>query len=190
MMYVLLDLDHTVSNAFWRDSMIGVESWDKYHEESQHDKPFKNVANLINSLASVGYVIIGITGRNEKFRQLTTNWLLKHRIDVDELLMRPDGNFEKNGIVKIKLIDDRFKKNYKEIQFLIDDNEDTILEFFKLGIATLQVRHIREVSNGHDQPSKSANEQNGNTRTDNGSGNIAKSDENNGTEQRNLQELS
>jgi hypothetical protein len=147
-MYVLLDLDHTISNAFWRDSMIGVESWDKYHEASKDDQPFRNMVSLINSLASVGYTIIGITGRNEKFRQLTTNWLLKHRIDVDELLMRPDDNFEKNGVMKIKAIEERFKKNYKEIQFLIDDNEETILEFFKLGIPTLHVRNINEVRNG------------------------------------------
>jgi hypothetical protein len=180
-MYVLLDLDHTVSNAFWRDSMIGVESWDKYHEASKDDKPFKNVVNLVNSLASVGYTIIGVTGRNEKFRQLTTNWLLKHKIDVDELLMRPDGNFEKNGVMKLQLVEERFKKNYKEIQFLLDDNETTILDFFNLGIPTLQVRNINEVGNGRNSEQ---DRQVG--RTDNGSRNIPVSNGDNEEEQRNL----
>jgi hypothetical protein len=176
--------------------MIGVDSWDAYHEASKDDKPFKNIARLINSLASMSYVIIGITGRNEKFRQLTTKWLLEHRIDVDELLMRPDGNFEKNGIVKMALVEERFKKNYKNIQFLIDDNEDTILAFHKLGITTLQVRNINEVKNGHDQSSKpdtgAAGEvgQNGQVGTSNGSGNIPESNGDNEAEQSDLQKLS
>jgi len=192
-MYVLLDLDHTIANSFWRDSMIGTESWDVYHEASKDDKPFQNIARLINSLASMSYVIIGITGRNEKFRQLTTKWLLEHRIDVDELLMRPDGNFEKNGIVKMALVEERFKNNYKNIQFLIDDNEDTILSFHKLGITTLQVRNINEVKNGHDQSSKSdtgAAREAGQNGTNNGSGNIPESNGDNEAEQSDLQKLS
>jgi hypothetical protein len=186
-MYVLLDLDHTIANSFWRDSMIGVNSWDEYHEASKDDKPFKIITRLVNSLAAMNYVIIGITGRNEKFRQLTTKWLLEHRIDVDELLMRPDGDFSKNGDVKTKLIENRFKGNYKLIQFLIDDNEDTIRIFQLLGITTLQVRNINEVKNGYEQSNKSDNGQVG---TNNGSGNIPESNGDNETEQSNVQKLS
>jgi hypothetical protein len=140
--FILIDLDHTVSNAFWRNSMIGVNTWDEYHEQSKNDKPFTRVIMLINSLGSVGYEIIGLTGRNEKFRQLTTNWLLANKADIDELLMRPDGNFEKNGPMKIALIEERFKKNYKDIHFLIEDNDQTIQDFYNIGIATLQIRNI------------------------------------------------
>jgi hypothetical protein len=147
---ILVDLDHTISNAFWRDSMIGTVPWDQYHEESKHDKPFKNVVHLINTLWIAGYKIIGLTGRNDKFRQLTTQWLLKYGVDMDEILMRPDDVFLKNADMKVKLIEDRFKKNYKDISFLIDDNEDTILTFSKLGITTLQIRNINGEKDGID----------------------------------------
>jgi hypothetical protein len=147
-MFILVDFDHTISNAFWRDSIIGVVPWDEYHEESKHDKPFWNVVQLLNSLWYAGHTIIGLTGRNEKFRKLTNDWLLEHDIQIDEILMRPDGNFMKNGIVKKMLIEERFKGDYKNISFLIDDNEDTILEFFNLGITTLQIRNINGEENG------------------------------------------
>jgi hypothetical protein len=182
-MYVLLDLDHTIANSFWRDSMIGIEPWDVYHEASKDDKPFKKITRLVNSLAAMSYVVVGITGRNEKFRQLTTKWLLSNKIDVDELLMRPDNDFSKNGEMKIKLINDHFKGDYSRIQFLIDDNEETILAFSKLGITTLQVRNINEVRNGHEQPSKPAT---GEVGTNNGSGNIPVSNGDNEEKQRNL----
>jgi hypothetical protein len=155
--------------------MIGIESWEKYHEESQYDKPFKKVVNLINSLSSVGYTIIGLTGRNEKFRQLTTNWILKYKVDIHELLMRPDENFLKNAELKLKLIEDHFKGDYRDIHFLIDDNEDTILAFFKLGIGTLQVRNISEVENGRDI-----------SRTGNGSKDSRRSTQNNEGEKQSI----
>jgi hypothetical protein len=142
-MYILLDIDHTIANSFHRDSMIGAVPWDDYHAAAKDDKPFLKVVNLINSLSSVGYIIIGVTGRNEKFRRLTLDWFLKNHIDIDELLMRPDDNFIKNGEMKKTLITERFNGDFRQIHFLIDDNEDAILEFYKLGITTLQIRNIK-----------------------------------------------
>jgi hypothetical protein len=141
-MFILVDLDHTLSNAFWRDSIIGAVPWDEYHEESKHDKPFWNIVQIINSLWYAGHTIIAVTGRTEKHRQLTNNWLLEYDINIDEILMRPDDVFLKNAEMKVKLVEDRFKKNFKDIGCLIDDNEETILAFFNLGITTLQIRNI------------------------------------------------
>jgi hypothetical protein len=143
MMYILVDIDHTIANSFWRDHMIGRASWDEYHAAGKDDIPFRKVVNLINSLSTMSYNIIAVTGRNEKFRQLTLNWFLKHHIDVDELLMRPDDNFVKNGELKVAMIKERFNGNYRDIHFLIEDNEESVIAFFGLGITTLQIRNIK-----------------------------------------------
>jgi hypothetical protein len=140
--YFIFDIDHTISNSFWRDGMIGTSSWDDYHEASKNDYPFIKVINLINSLYNQGYAIICITGRPEKFRSLTVDWLLDYKVEVDELLMRPDDCFLKNQELKIKLVEDHFKKYYKDIQFIVDNNEEVCLEFAKLGISSLQIRNI------------------------------------------------
>jgi hypothetical protein len=141
-MYILLDIDHTISNSFWRDSMIGNVSWDDYHAASKDDKPFRHVINLVNSLVVMGYTIILVTGRNEKFRQLTLQWFLKYRIDIDELLMRPDDVFLKNAEMKTELIKKRFDGNFKQIHFAIDDNEEACITFRNLGITSLQIRNV------------------------------------------------
>jgi uncharacterized HAD superfamily protein len=141
--YILVDIDHTMANSFWRDHMIGKETWDEYHAASKDDIPFRKVVNLINSLSAMDYNIIAITGRTEKFRQLTLNWFLRYHIDVDELLMRPDDVFLRNAEMKVELIRIRFDNSYKDIHFLIEDNEETVIEFFKLGITTLQIRNIK-----------------------------------------------
>lgn len=149
-MIILVDLDHTLSNAFWRDSIIGAVPWDEYHEESRHDKPFWNVVQLVNSLWYAGHTIMGLTGRTEKFRGLTNTWLLEYDVNMDEILMRPDDVFLKNAEMKVKLVEEHFSGDYRNIGFLIDDNEQTILAFFNLGITTLQIRNISGEKNEQD----------------------------------------
>jgi uncharacterized HAD superfamily protein len=157
-MFILVDFDHTVANSFWRDSMIGTVPWDEYHEQSKYDKPFWNVVQLINSLWYQGHTIIGVTGRTEKHRKLTNDWLLEYDINIDEILMRPDDLFLKNAEMKVKLVEDRFKKDYKSIGFLIEDNEDACLAFQKLGITTLQIRNINEAVNGTNNRTRDGSE--------------------------------
>jgi hypothetical protein len=128
--------------------MIGMVSWDEYHEAGARDNAFDHAIELINSLYMAGYEIIAITGRNERFRKLTMDWFIENEVDIEEILMRPDGNFLKNGELKVELIRERFKGSYKQIHFLIDDNEGAILEFNKLGIATLQIRNVQEPLHG------------------------------------------
>jgi hypothetical protein len=141
-MIVIADIDHTVSNAFWRDSQIGSVPWDEYYANLAYDKPFRYVINLLNSLSWAGYTIIGITGVPEKFRQLRLDWLIKYHVDIDELLMRPNDVFLKNSEMKVKLVTERFNNDFKKIHFILDDNEETVIDFFNLGIPTLQVRNI------------------------------------------------
>jgi phosphoglycolate phosphatase-like HAD superfamily hydrolase len=142
-MKIVIDIDHTVANSFWRDNMIGTVPWDEYYENGKYDKPFANVANLINNLSASGYEIIGFTGRPEKFRTLTVSWLVKYQINIDTILMRPDDNFIKNSELKIILIKEYFGNDFSKVHFIIDDNEESILEFYKLGIPTLQIRNIK-----------------------------------------------
>jgi len=143
-MYIIVDIDHTLANSFWRDHMIGNVPWDEYHEESKYDKPFQNVIDLIKALAMQGYHIVAVTGRTEKHRGITVNWLIKNNVHIHDLLMRPDDIFLKNSEMKINLITKYVGGNMRLIDFLIDDNEETILAFQKLGITTLQIRNIGE----------------------------------------------
>lgn len=143
-MFYLVDLDHTLSNSFWRDHMIGNVPWDDYHAQSIHDKPFPKAKALINALSKNGDQIIAVTGRTERHRGITIDWLISNEILVNDLLMRPDNIFLKNADMKVWLVSTYFNNYFDNIAFLIEDNEDTILAFHKLGIATLQIRNINE----------------------------------------------
>ncbi len=139
---VLVDIDHCLSNAFPRDGMIGNNTWDEYHEASLRDEPLHDVVMFINTLYASGFHIIGLTARPGKWRQLTNDWLLKHGVQLTELLMRGDEEFRPSREMKIALAISFFatKEKVKEsVAFVLDDREDVCAAFKALGITALQV---------------------------------------------------
>lgn len=142
---ILVDIDHTLSAAWHRDGMIGGEGgWDAYHAASSEDDPIHDVMALINSLATGldDWYIIALTARPEKWRSVTTEWLIKHCIFVDEILMRPDEAFHPAPEIKVQLAQERFPGDQLKdnVAFLIEDREDVCEAFHQLGITTLQVK--------------------------------------------------
>lgn len=136
--YVLVDIDHTLSNAAWRDNMIGVASWDEYHSAAINDNPIHDIAELVKSLHN-RYTVIGFTARPEKFRGMTSRWCFLHEIPLDELLMRDYDNYEKAPETKLNLIKKRFGQSVDQIAFALEDRDDCCVALRGLGITVLQV---------------------------------------------------
>lgn len=138
---ILCDIDHTISDAFWRDELIGGPGgWDEYHKNSMKDQPLHDVVAMINALHAAGYEIIGLTARPGKWRRLTMDWMLQHGVKIDELLMRPDDSYHPAPEIKMKLALARFPEPIKDhIAFVLDDREDVVEAFKGMGITSMQV---------------------------------------------------
>lgn len=150
---ILFDLDHTLSASWRRDHMLGNCSWDEYHAEGMHDEPCEDTVRLLRLLALgdetdlEGSVRVGITGRTEKFREPTVKWCIEHGIPLDELLMRPSGDFRDNPTVKMDLLARTYGSNWQErIVCLFEDSDETVAAFREVGVTVLQVFHRRNVS--------------------------------------------
>jgi len=146
-LHILVDLDHTLSNAFHRDEMIGVETWDTYHAASINDEPLHDVCGLVRALALQGYTLVGLTARPAKWRQLTNEWLVKHGVPLDTILMREDEDFRPSAEMKTALALDYFggeEALRERVAFLLEDREDVAAAFSALGITALQVFGRRE----------------------------------------------
>lgn len=134
---ILTDIDGTLSNSRWRDGLIGAVSWDEYHEKSQYDEPYQNMIGLIRSLHEREYYIVGVSSRPEKFRKMTIEWLLKHQVPLDDLLLRPNNNHRPSPELKPYMVSMRMAFN--DIAFVFDDREDVIAAFRERGVDGLQV---------------------------------------------------
>ena len=142
---ILVDIDHTLTDAFHRDQMIGIAPWDEYHAKGIEDDPAHDfVEFMMHSRHNDRYDWIGLTSRPEKFRGLTMQWLVHHGIGLDQLWMRPNTDFRPAPEVKVSLCKEKLGEDWKsKVLMLIDDNEKVVEAFRGEGITCLQIFNRR-----------------------------------------------
>ena len=134
---VVVDLDHTIADAYWRDPLLG--QWEEYYSSSIDDKPFPFVYDLLMLLHYTGlYNLVCVTARPEKWRTLSMKWMIREHIPMDELLMRPDGDHRPSREVKAAIIRERFP-DLSQIAFALEDVADVCEAYRLMGINVLQV---------------------------------------------------
>lgn len=155
---ILFDIDHTISDAFWRDDMIKRSrdsgDWEEYHSRGKDDKPLEDVVQLIDVIAAGirdtthhgapdNIELWGITARPEKWRKQSFDWFGKYNIPLDVVLMRPEDAFKPAPQIKIDLCKEH--KIIDRILCIFDDREDVIAAFRELGITAFHVHARRGI---------------------------------------------
>lgn len=138
---VLCDIDHCVADSAWRDSLVtsgGRVDWDSWHRLSEDDRPIQHVVDLVNALVSAGMRVHGLTTRPEKWRALTTRWLLRVDCRFCRVLMRPNDDYRPAPVVKVDVARAAFPGMRDEIALVIDDRDDVSAAFRAEGIVVLQ----------------------------------------------------
>lgn len=137
-MIILVDLDHTICDAKWRDPMIGVNTWDEYHAASCDDRAIVATCHLLAALHAIGeHIIVGITSRPSKWRQLTLRWMVDHGVELDDILMRDDEDYRQAPELKMELA--RPLLGDPSRVMLIEDRDDVVAAFRAAGVTCLQV---------------------------------------------------
>ncbi len=150
---ILVDIDHTISDAFWRDDLIkrsrDSNDWEEYHSRGKDDKPLEDMKMLIEIIAvgckehheAPDLEVWGITARPEKWRKQSMDWFYKHKIYLDNVLMRPENQFKPAPQIKIDLCKEH--NILDRILCIFDDREDVVSAFRELDITAFQV-HARK----------------------------------------------
>lgn len=142
---VLCDIDHTISDAYWRDDMIGGDGgWDAYHAAGERDAPLTDTIAMLNALVAAGYVAVGLTARPEKWRSQTQGWLVRNGVYMTHLLMRPERCFLPSPKVKLQEIAAAFPNFRDEVFLVMDDRDDVCAAFRGEGLTVHQVYARRE----------------------------------------------
>jgi hypothetical protein len=144
---IIIDLDGTLCDCAHRVSYAQIGQWDEFHSRLVDDQPFADVVNFIEFIdATCQFEFIGLTGRNEKWRNMTNEWLIKHNIFFDVLLMRPEGNFESDHNLKPKMLieeifDGDFTRMKAEVFLILEDRDKVVEAWRNLTIPCWQVRN-------------------------------------------------
>lgn len=91
--FVVFDLDGTISLDHHRKHLAEAGEWDAYFDACDRDQPNAPVIATINTFCLYGCMdTVILTGRSDAVRDKTADWLKRHRVEYDQLIMRPHGN--------------------------------------------------------------------------------------------------
>jgi hypothetical protein len=127
---IIVDIDGTLAKMNGR----GPFEWSRVGEDKVND-----AVQLVVGLASYHCDVIIFSGRDSVCRPETIEWLQKHKIPIDKVFMRPEGNNEKDCIIKRRLYDEHVAGKY-DVQFVLDDRNQVVDMWRKdLGLTCFQV---------------------------------------------------
>lgn len=140
---VVVDLDGTLCNSAHREHLARAGQWESFHNQLSGDEPWSDVKEIIKMLEMHMTIVVGLTGRNECYRNKTLDWLAKHDVDFDTLLMRPDDNYQSDHELKPELLDQWLSDQgltHGDVWFILEDRERVTETFRNLGHNVWQVR--------------------------------------------------
>jgi len=145
-MYIF-DIDMTLADCTHRlHHIIGKNAsqwddrdWTAYDKELMSDTPIMPMIELCR-LINARYPVILLTGRGERSRKQTIEWLDKYDVPYDTLLMRPLNDRRKDTIVKLDLLDANFtQKQLKNLVTVFEDRTRIVDAFRARGFHVCQV---------------------------------------------------
>jgi predicted kinase len=131
---IIVDIDGTVA------LMNGRSPYDT--SKADTDLPNPPVVDLVRRYAEYGIPIVFMSGREEKYRDLTEKWLQDNVMGVAGinayLFMRPTGDTREDSIVKKELFEKYVASLYNPL-FVLDDRNRVVDMWRSLGLTVLQV---------------------------------------------------
>lgn len=134
---IIVDIDGTIADNTHRQHFMNLQpkNWNEFFIECHKDEPIVPVIEMIQKLCRK-YKILVVTGRPEKYRQLTNFWLIKHKVPCDNLYMRKCGDYRPDHEIKLDILD--IIRREHDILLAIDDRQSVVDMWRRNGILCLQ----------------------------------------------------
>ncbi len=135
---IICDLDGTLS--LYDSNLKGA-----YDRDFENDTVSKPVCDIISAVP-LKTKLFFFSGRAEKFRKQTMEFLTKHLLDDEfELVMRKDNDQRKDSIVKLEMFYTHIREKYN-VDFVVDDRLQVIEECWeKLGLFVFNVNQGNKI---------------------------------------------
>lgn len=145
---VIFDIDGTLADITHRVRYVQQvhKDWDAFYEAMGDDKPIEPICHLCAFYASACSFqpvrIVFVTGRPEKYRDMTIKWLretipaMKDENNF-ELIMRKDGDHRQDYVIKREALERLQDLDY-QILFAVEDRKQCVDMYRKQGVTCLQ----------------------------------------------------
>lgn len=127
---LIVDIDGTLADRGSRSPF----HWEKVMEDTVKEE----IREIVNRYKTDTRIIV-FTGRDGICEEDTKTWLTENKIHFDDLFIRPEGNKEKDSVIKRRLFDEHIRDKYY-VRFVLDDRNQVVDMWRKeLGLVCLQV---------------------------------------------------
>ena len=115
---VIADLDGTLCDVSEIQHLVEGEERDfhAFHARSADCPPVDAVVEAVRAAKAAGRGILVVTSREFIWRDLTLDWLARHEIPYDELVMRIVGDYRPDDVIKAEMLDDLEKRGWSVIE--------------------------------------------------------------------------
>lgn len=134
---VIFDIDGTLADISERIHHIKrkPKNWNAFNEGMAQDKAIHSMVRLCNILYVSGIHIILCSGRNERNRPETVEWLNRQGVYYHELLLREDDDYRSDAVVKREILQNLDKS---KILFVVEDRSRVVEMWRSEGLVCLQ----------------------------------------------------
>lgn len=144
----IFDIDGVLANLEHRLHFIqgDKKDWDNFYKDMDKDSPIQANIDMIYYLHRFGEILF-VTGRSEKYRKQTVDWLANNlgygdpesqKANISKnLYMRKDGDYRPDYIIKEEIYKNKIEPCYK-VQAVFEDRKTVVDMWRKLGLACYQ----------------------------------------------------
>ncbi|MDA8412489.1 MAG: hypothetical protein M0023_01740 [Desulfobacteraceae bacterium] len=137
---VIFDLDGTLADVSRRRKILQQtpKAWDAFFADMDSDPPNPPIVELYKVLeASRLYSMYVVTGRPERYREVSARWISFQGLKAERLFMRIDGDKREDHIIKMEILNE-IRASGEEIAFVVDDRESVVKMWRENGVTCLQ----------------------------------------------------
>jgi hypothetical protein len=142
MALICFDIDGTLANIEHRLDYVRSKpkNWKAFDAGIPNDKVNEPVANIFWSLLDTDNTIVLASGRNERSRQATEDWLFDNFLfGYEKLYMRKADDFRGDDIVKQEILDQIIADYGKKPDMVFDDRKRVVRMWRDNGIFVFNV---------------------------------------------------
>ena len=137
---IICDLDGTIALDEHRVHLIrdpNNRQWEPYFQACGLDEPNWPVIELLQDMYDMDYRIYIFSGRSESVRGITEEWLKRHAVRYESLVMRPVDSREQDHEMKIRWAEEANLKRY--VKYVLEDRHRVVEAWRKAGYPCFQV---------------------------------------------------
>lgn len=141
-MLVCFDIDGTLANIEHRLDYVRSKpkNWKAFDAGIPNDKVNDHVAKVFWALADAKHDIVLASGRNERSRRATVDWLEENLLnDYQTLYMRKTDDFRSDDIVKQEILDQIIADYGRKPDMVFDDRPRVVRMWRDNGIFVFNV---------------------------------------------------